>query len=438
MTKTLLPLATALALVLTAGPGPTAATGAPSAPPEPPYEGTVFLDPDIVLPADPSAFASLSYAGRGQREVYDRREGWVRIEAYLFDVSYDDGLATQAVVNPEFGSVDAAREQAQTYAWLVGQLPHALRVDVDELWIHRGTEPFGGGNRSILIHTDQADDYRAGGLLEEVLVHEAAHTSLDAGYYLEGSGWRQAQADDDAFISTYARDHPLREDVAETFLLYQALRYRLDRIDPDVAATVRDTVPHRIRFLDREALAMHPVASTLVARTERRHDGWVRESSRASGRGGRATAQGRGLPVGDDRKGREIRALHSFDLGPLPRNAFVSEVRLQLNRLGSLGSAPRRLRLDLRRGSFGSPAPQARDFSAPATRSLRVRYRAGRGPLRVAIPAYDGLLRPGGRLQVRVRALPVRDRNGRADQVVLGSARSPLKGARLTLRYTTR
>ena len=41
----------------------------------PPYQGTVFLDPDIVLPGDPSAYAGLVPAGSGQRQMFDRRRG---------------------------------------------------------------------------------------------------------------------------------------------------------------------------------------------------------------------------------------------------------------------------------------------------------------------------------------------------------------------------
>ncbi len=254
MKSTLVSVASAAMLAgAVAVPIPTAAGATRVAAPEPPYEGTVFLDPGIVTADDPSAFESMSYAGRGMRRVYDRRAAdFVEIDAYLFDVVFDDGLSTEAVVNPEVGSVAAAEQEADRYGRAVGQLPHVLRVDVDQLWIHRGNELFGGGNRSILIHTGQAALYQADGFLEEALVHEGAHTSLDERYYQEGSGWRQAQGADGAFISTYARDFPLREDVAETFVPYLAQRYHASRIDRVTERTIRTTVPHRLSFLDEE------------------------------------------------------------------------------------------------------------------------------------------------------------------------------------------
>jgi hypothetical protein len=107
---------------------------------------------------------------------------------------------------------------------VIGRLPRVLRDDLKTLTIHRGKKPFGGGNRDVLIHTGQAASYTAdakpfggGSFLEEALVHEASHTSLD-GDHAKAPGWLAAQDSDPTFISNYARDNPTREDVAESFL----------------------------------------------------------------------------------------------------------------------------------------------------------------------------------------------------------------------------
>lgn len=42
---------------------------------EPPFGGTIFLDPDIITKSDPTAWQDLEYAGRGNRSMYDRRTG---------------------------------------------------------------------------------------------------------------------------------------------------------------------------------------------------------------------------------------------------------------------------------------------------------------------------------------------------------------------------
>jgi hypothetical protein len=191
--------------------------------------------------------------------MFDRRvNAWITVDAYLFNASFDDGLAAEIQVNPEFGGSAAALVQAETYAEVIGRLPTALRSDVETVSIHMGTQPFGGGNNNLLIHIGQADLYVLEGILEETLVHEASHTSLDAAH-AAAPGWLAAQVADANFISTYARDFPNREDVAESFLLYVALRFRADRISQSLMNTILQTIPSRIAYFDAQLLDMHPI-----------------------------------------------------------------------------------------------------------------------------------------------------------------------------------
>ena len=121
-----------------------------------------------------------------------------------------------------------------------------------------GTQPFGGGNNNLLIHIGQSTVYEKEGILEETLIHEAAHTSLDADHSAS-KGWINAQKLDPSFISMYARDNPRREDIAETFLLYMALRYRSDRISTSLKEKILETVPNRVKYFDAQNLNMHPI-----------------------------------------------------------------------------------------------------------------------------------------------------------------------------------
>ncbi len=226
---------------------------------QPPFGGTIFIDPDIITSSDPTAFESLSAAGQGSRTMFDRRvNDWITVDAYLFNASYDDGLTAEIQVNPEFGGVGAALAEAEKYAEVIGRVPTALRADVETVWIHRGVALFGGGNNNLLIHIDQADLYVADGILEETLVHEAAHTSLDAAH-ASSPGWLAAQAADAKFISSYAQDFPIREDMAETFVPYLAVRYRSDRISQSLANTILAAIPNRIAYLDGQSFDMYPI-----------------------------------------------------------------------------------------------------------------------------------------------------------------------------------
>ena len=135
-----------------------------------------------------------------------------------------------------------------------------MRLDVETVWIHKGNKPFGGGNNNLLIHTGQAADYISAGILEETLVHEAAHTSLD-GQHATSHGWLNAQTADNQFVSQYAQDNPTREDIAETFLVYLAARHRNDRIEEEMRQTILESVAHRVAYFEQQGFNLFPLAN---------------------------------------------------------------------------------------------------------------------------------------------------------------------------------
>jgi hypothetical protein len=225
----------------------------------PPFAGTIFLDPDIITDSDKTTFVRLSYAGQATRTMFDRRvDDWITVTPFLFNSTYDDDLSIEIQVNPEFQNSDAAEIEALKFAEVIGRLPTALRIDVETVWIHKGTEPFGGGNNNLLIHTGQATLYEIDGILEETFVHEASHTSLDA-KHATSSGWVAAQVSDGNFISTYASDNPSGEDISESFLLYMAIRYRSDRINQSLKDKILETIPNRIMYFDGQNFNMYPI-----------------------------------------------------------------------------------------------------------------------------------------------------------------------------------
>lgn len=111
---------------------------------EPPYSGTVFVDPDILLAEDPSAFIAAISNGTGIRQMYDRRvNNWIITDTLLFAVHFTDGKSIEFQINPEFELTEAA-DKAVFYGHSIGQLPAILRQDVQTVWIHKGDEAFGG------------------------------------------------------------------------------------------------------------------------------------------------------------------------------------------------------------------------------------------------------------------------------------------------------
>jgi hypothetical protein len=229
---------------------------------EPPFPGTIFIDPDIITENDPTSFIRLKASEAKPRLMFDRRvDDWIEVTPLIFLAYYDDKYIIEIQVNPEFESPEIALEKATKYATIIGRLPSILRTDVETVWIHRGMKPFGGGNKNLLIHTDWSEKhYETQGILEETFIHEAAHTSLD-GIYSNDLDWKNAQKIDCQFISTYALENPNREDIAESYLSYFAVRYASRRISKKMINIIQNTIPERIKYFDKQEQNIYPFIS---------------------------------------------------------------------------------------------------------------------------------------------------------------------------------
>ncbi len=222
--------------------------------------GTVFVDPDIIRETDPTIFAGIQSLGVAERQTYDRREGsWITEDMFLFEANFRGVDPVEVQVNLEYGSEESAEQDALFFAEAVGRLPRLLFRDLSSITIHKGDEAFGGGNNNILIHSE-ANGYIKDGWLEETLVHEGVHTSMD-GRYASSEGWINSQNDDSLFISTYAEDYPGREDMAESFLMWMASEYRRSRVSAATLSTIENAIPARLSFFNSLNLDMYPVAS---------------------------------------------------------------------------------------------------------------------------------------------------------------------------------
>ena len=225
----------------------------------PPYGGSTHITPRIIEPSDPTSLRSVTYVGRADRSVFDRRVGsHETVNVFLFAAEYA-GRVVDFEVNPEFGSRDAARIEVDRYAAPLGRLPAVLLSKLRDFEIHGGDGAAGGNSsiRHILIHTVPGQQYIREGVLEEVLIHEGVHAGLDDAHG-EASRWREAQGDDGVFISEYARDYPRREDLAESFGPWFALRYLPDRLTAEERWAIATTMPNRLAYFDEQEFDMSP------------------------------------------------------------------------------------------------------------------------------------------------------------------------------------
>lgn len=243
--------------------------------------GTVFLDSDVVLPSDRSAFEKVTLAGRETRNVFDRRAGsdtgrgsgeYHDVEVYVFDASYEDlpsisaaGLSfdvVEVLVNTEFEEVEA-EHLAESYARSLGQLPAMLRSVVGEIVIHDGPEAWGGGGRYddrgrfVGVITVHRRRHSGSGFVGETLMHEAGHALLD--FFVDtysNPEWTYAVMQDEGrFASEYAKDFPAREDVAESYSAWFAVRYRSDRMSRALTSWIERTIPGRLAYFDARLAA---------------------------------------------------------------------------------------------------------------------------------------------------------------------------------------
>ena len=235
--------------------------------------GTAFFDADIVIATDRSTYEEIRFVGRETRYVFDRRVGdddsresgmyHDQHDTYVFDASYEDLPGFEALgrslgvvevlVNPEFG-MDEAEQLAEHYARLLGQLPAMLRSGVDELVIHDGDNAWGGGAKYIVIHKDHLLEDAE--FVEEILMHETVHSVLD--FFAEtyrDPRWREAAMEDGGFASEYAEDHPSREDVAESYVAWFAVRYRSDRMTPALTSWIESAISQRLEYFDARLAA---------------------------------------------------------------------------------------------------------------------------------------------------------------------------------------
>lgn len=216
---------------------------------EPPFDSTADTVFDIIQTDDPSSFVCLDYRGRAIRQMWDKRQdGEADLNTFLFQAYFSDGPAIDIVLNPEFATEAEARAEAMRYVRGLGQLPPLLRAGIRQFGIHKGDQGFHGGPGKIFMYQDRTTLRIAQNHLEESLMHEAVHASLDA-TYRDDPAWRAAQDSDGRFVTAYAAAHPEGEDLAESLLFAYGLLRHPGRIPPVDSEAILSVMPARMKVI---------------------------------------------------------------------------------------------------------------------------------------------------------------------------------------------
>jgi len=222
----------------------------------PPFYSTVHTMPNTILDTDPTAFVSVSTASDGIVDFMWGPDGWSRqVPAWQFTAKFkDQDQDTVISFDKDVGDATFCAPHALKLAEAVGRIPTFARTDFIGLDIRPGTwgNPSGctawGGSGVITMCLGVGLRLIDNGNIEELFLHEGSHISLDR--LIEGTDeWLCARQQDKNFISTYARDHVTREDVAETLTPWYAVTHSSSRVPAATIKKIKEAIPARLRVL---------------------------------------------------------------------------------------------------------------------------------------------------------------------------------------------
>ena len=205
---------------------------------------------NLINKKDPSNFKKLRNLGiKKKLKTWDNRE----YDAFVFRGVYEKSHNIEIRVHVNFKT--KARGYAMKYAKMAGQIPNFLRRYMRVITIFE--DPKAGGwyarANEIIVMAQHFQNTCA----EEVLMHEAAHNTLD---YWKSSGqirkskWKKAAKADEFYISNYAKEYPNREDIAETIVPWIAVRCKSERIKKADYKKITEGIPNRLKVLDESYL----------------------------------------------------------------------------------------------------------------------------------------------------------------------------------------
>jgi hypothetical protein len=217
------------------------------------YKSSVVgTDFDFITENDPSSFERLEFLGFMEFEMPDKRGTGEPLlqNAYVFKAYFDDGTKIDIALDRDFGSEQAAQQDAMRYAPRLGKLPSLYRRKLKHVVVHKGgidTTAFAEDKGHFFVaYSDNATKRIGTNDLEETFFHEGTHASIQE-TYLAGAAWKNAKALDQVHITKYAMTSD-QEDFAESALFAYTLIYHPERIPETERAKIQKQIPHRIAF----------------------------------------------------------------------------------------------------------------------------------------------------------------------------------------------
>lgn len=213
----------------------------------------VSNDIDFITASDSTVPGCLRHEGEATREM----PGALDTDAlfadgvHSFAVDFADGSQVGLWVHPSVGTRAEAEAVAALLVAPLGRLPAVMRGKLSHVVVQAGDRPAFGEHLGhfFVVYEDNVRTRIATHDLEETVFHESVHATLDAAWALSPE-WRDAQAADGAFITEYAAEFPVGEDLAESALFAITHLRHPGRLPPEVARAVETIMPARLAFFE--------------------------------------------------------------------------------------------------------------------------------------------------------------------------------------------
>jgi hypothetical protein len=240
---------------------------------------------DLITPADPSSLIDVTYHERGIRyyekmslpegcfhpfdcpETYSFETSYP-FEVHVFHAQYQNGQVIEFNMESST-SIEQATVWMEEFAMIYGRLPEILLRGLEAVLLVEGRGGVTGsayhGWFTTLANCGNCNLFQFD-RLEELILHELVHTTLDEGVIrpnhldpsttaaslglVKATDWANQIALDGSFVSMYAEENQRTEDLAESMLLYAAIRYYPNRLHPITPDAIRRYMPNRVAYLD--------------------------------------------------------------------------------------------------------------------------------------------------------------------------------------------
>jgi len=224
----------------------------------PPFWGTDQQMPDTITDTDPTEFVSLSEASEGVLEFMwgpnglDNEGQWdEEVPVWDFTAQFKDSPDVWISFDKDVGDATFCAPLASIFSQAIGRTPAYARTNFVGLDIRPGRCAGWGawaGDGVITMCLGYGQELIDTGNIEEVFFARGALDSVHS--LLEGTdAWLCARQRDKNFISTWAADHPTREDVTESMVPWYAYTYSSKRVPIETITAIEEAIPARLEVI---------------------------------------------------------------------------------------------------------------------------------------------------------------------------------------------